>query len=224
MVLKAEQISKKFSRISGNTNIFYAVQKTDFVLPGGELTILEGSSGSGKTTLLNMMAGLLVPSEGKVTLDEIDIYSMDDKLLSKFRNDRYGIIPQGQTAVSTLTVLENVMLPGSIYGQDKGLMKKAEQLLERMGILNLKSVFPNELSGGEMRRMSIARALIRDPEVIFADEPTSDLDDGNTELVFDILRAIAGEGKAVMVVTHERNADKHADRMYRMNGGYLKEV
>lgn len=88
---------------------------------------MEGSSGSGKTTLLNMMAGLLVPSEGKVTLDEIDIYSMDDKLLSKFRN-RYGIIPQGQTAVSTLTVLENVMLPGSIYGQDKGLMKKAEQL------------------------------------------------------------------------------------------------
>ena len=223
MILKAEKAARQFNRISGNSNIFYAVHETDFELPGGLLTVLEGRSGSGKTTFLNMLSGLLRPTSGKILLDGKDIYSQTDKELSRFRNDNYGIVPQGQTAIATLTVMENVMLPGTIYGRDEGLYEKAEKLLERMGIADLADVLPRELSGGELRRMAIARALIRDPKVIFADEPTSDLDDANTDIVFEILRDIAAEGKAVMVVTHERNADKYADRMYRMDAGVLME-
>ena len=223
MILKAEKAARQFNRISGNSKIFYAVHETDFELPGGLLTVLEGRSGSGKTTFLNMLSGLLRPTSGKILLDGRDIYSQTDKELSRFRNDNYGIVPQGQTAIATLTVMENVMLPGTIYGRDEGLHEKAEKLLERMGIADLADVLPKELSGGELRRMAIARALIRDPKVIFADEPTSDLDDANTDIVFDILKGIAAGGKAVMVVTHERNADKYADRMFRMDAGVLME-
>jgi len=224
MILKAEGINRQFIRETENTNIFYAVKKTDFRLEPGVMTVLEGHSGSGKTTFLNMLAGLLRPSEGRVVLDDTDIYNMNDKELSMFRNKYFGIIPQGQTAVSTLTVLENVMLPATIYKNSINAEKKAEELLERMGMIHLKNVFPKELSGGELRRVSIARALILDPGVIFADEPTSDLDDRNTDLVFNILKQISREGKAVIVVTHERNAERYADRMLRMTDGCLEEA
>ena len=237
MVLKAEGVSKNFIRETENSNIFEALEKTDFELKPGELTVLVGLSGSGKTTLMNILAGLLSPDEGKVMLDGTDLYDMEDKALSVFRNRHFGIIPQGQTAISTLTVLENVILPATIYKNAGGsrnsadnkteskadLVGKAETLLGKMGILYLKNVFPKELSGGELRRVSIARALINEPEIIFADEPTSDLDEKNTELVFDILKGIAGEGKAVLAVTHEHDAGRFADRIYRMDEGVLKE-
>ena len=133
MILKAEKAARQFNRISGNSNIFYAVHETDFELPGGLLTVLEGRSGSGKTTFLNMLSGLLRPTSGKILLDGRDIYSQTDKELSRFRNDNYGIVPQGQTAIATLTVMENVMLPGTIYGRDEGLHEKAEKLLASIG-------------------------------------------------------------------------------------------
>ncbi|MCR5090552.1 MAG: ABC transporter ATP-binding protein [Oscillospiraceae bacterium] len=224
MLLKAEGISKQYLRENGNSNIFFSVRETDFELPASALTVLEGRSGSGKTTLLNMLAGLLSPSKGRVTLDGTDLYGMNDRELSLFRNRHFGIIPQGQTAISTLTVLENVILPASLSGNTPGLSSRAARLLERMGIGHLKNVFPRELSGGELRRVSIARALINEPEVIFADEPTSDLDDENTALVFRILRELAGDGKAVLAVTHERDAGKYADRMFQMRSGRLGEA
>ncbi len=224
MLLKAEGVSKQYLRESGGTNIFYAVRKTDFELPTAAFTVLEGRSGSGKTTLLNMLAGLLSPTEGRITLDGTELYGMGDRELSLFRNRHFGIIPQGQTAVSTLTVLENVILPASICRGTPDQSVRAGQLLERMGIGHLKNVFPKELSGGELRRVSIARSLIMDPEIIFADEPTSDLDDENTELVFHILKELAGEGKAVLAVTHERDAGKYADRMFRMKDGLPEEA
>ncbi len=224
MILRAEGISKQFNRETENTNIFHAVRKTDFELTAGQLTVLEGRSGSGKTTFLNILAGLLSPTEGKVLLDGTDLYSMNDRTLSLYRNRHFGIIPQGQTAVPTLTVLENVVLPATIYRNRFDLSARAEQLLERMDIGHLRHIFPRELSGGELRRVSIARALIMEPEIVFADEPTSDLDDENTELVFQILKEIAESGKAVLAVTHERDAGRFADRMFRMKEGALKEA
>lgn len=224
MILRAEGICKQYFRESESedTNIFFAVRKTDFELPEGALTVLEGRSGSGKTTLLNMMAGLLSPTEGTIRLDGTELYSMNDRALSIFRNRHFGIIPQGQTAVATLTVLENVILPATIYKNDIDLSARAQQMLDRMGIGHLKNVFPRELSGGELRRMSIARALVMEPGIIFADEPTSDLDDENTEKVFRILKEIAQSGKAVLAVTHERDAGRYADRMFRMKDGALE--
>ena len=220
MLVRAERVRMEFQR---GTGALQALKETDLVLPECRLTVLEGRSGSGKTTLLNILAGVQNPSRGKVLYDGTDLYSMDDESLSRFRNDHCGIVPQGQTAVAALTVLENVMLPGTIYGVDKGLRERAEALLEKMKIADLKDVLPAELSGGEIRRMAIARALVRDPVVLFADEPTSDLDDENTEAVFGILREIAEAGKSVLVVTHERNADRYADDMYHMESGVLRK-
>ncbi len=216
MLLRGEKISRSFSR-SGRE--FQAVQETDFNLQGGCLCVLQGRSGSGKTTLLNILSGILAPSSGKVYFEETDLYAMNDRELSGFRGEHFGIIPQGQSAVATLTVLENVMLPGTIYSVDPGVESRAKELLERMQIADLAAVLPKELSGGELRRMAIARAMIRDPEVIFADEPTSDLDDANTDIVFRTLKEIAASGKAVLVVSHEKCASAYADVMYHMNNG-----
>jgi putative ABC transport system ATP-binding protein len=219
MILTADKISRSYLRGSRE---FYAVKEADITLEGGKMTVLRGRSGSGKTTLLNILAGLQAPSSGKVIADNAaDLYSLDDRALSRFRNDHYGIVPQGQSAVATLTVLENILLPGTIYGRDDRIPDRAGELMERMGITHLKDAFPRELSGGEMRRMAIARALIRDPQVLFADEPTSDLDDDNRDTVFTILRNIADEGKAVFVVTHERSASEYSDDLYLMDAGVI---
>ncbi len=221
MLLRGEKIEKSFSR-SGRE--FKAVEQTDFSLSGGSLCVLQGRSGSGKTTLMNMLSSILEPSSGKVFFNDTDLYQMNDKELSRFRGEHFGIIPQGQSAISTLTVLENVVLPGTIYEKDPGIEEKARELLEKMQIADLENVLPGELSGGEMRRMAIARAMIRDPEVIFADAPTSDLDDKNTETVLGILKKIAESGKAVLVVSHEKCASSFADVMYRMNSGVLEKA
>ena len=149
---------------------------------------------------------------------------MDDRTLSRFRNEYYGIIPQGESAVAALSVMENVMLPATVYAGDETVKDRAAKLLERMGIRNLGNAFPKELSGGELRRMAIARAMIRDPQILFADEPTSDLDDDNRDAVLSMLREIADQGKAVMVVTHEREAAQYADLKYRMDAGVLEKV
>lgn len=225
MKLTAEKVSRSFRR---GDREFLAVQNADLTLESGRLIVLEGRSGSGKTTLLNILAGLQAPSSGRVLADsaqaagtESDLYGMEDSELSRFRNDHFGIMPQGQSAVAVLTVLENIVLPATIYGQDDQACQKALDLMEKMGITDLKDVYPKELSGGEMRRMAIARALIREPQFLFADEPTSDLDDDNRDAVFSILRKTADEGKAVLVVTHERTGRKYADEIYRMDAGIL---
>lgn len=227
MILKAEKISKKYTRKTKNSNFFYAVSETDFELPENSLIEICGRSGSGKSTFLNMMCGILTPSSGKVLIEEnknqqTDLYSMDDKNLSLFRNKNFGVIPQGQSGLSSLTVLENVKLSALVYKDDsKELSEFALSLLEKLGIANLKNEFPQNLSGGEMRRMAIARALINKPKFIFADEPTSDLDDENTQNILSLLQSISKEKVGILLVTHESDAAKYADKVYKMDGGKL---
>jgi putative ABC transport system ATP-binding protein len=218
MTVTAEDISKEYIRQGRGTNRFAAVSGVSLTLEGGSLSVVTGRSGSGKTTLLNMLAGLLSPSSGRVLLDGRDIYGLDDKTLSRLRCESFGVVPQGQSAVRTLTVEENILLPFMLYKENGG-REYALELMKRLGIAELASVKPSELSGGELRRMSIARAVIRRPGVIFADEPTGDLDDENTALVFDFLKQLAGEGSAVMVVSHENDALKYADRVMKMSAG-----
>lgn len=223
MKLSAENVTKEFIRKTGKSNHFSAVNDVSLTLESGRLTVLNGRSGSGKTTLLNMLSGLLSPTKGRITLDGEDIYALDDKRLSRLRNQRFGVIPQGQTAVHSLTVLENILLPFSLYRESgEAEQKYALELAGRLGIAQLCEVRPAELSGGELRRMAIARAVIRRPSVIFADEPTGDLDDENTALVFGFLRELSAQGSAVFIVTHENNAAGYADEVYRMNGGKLE--
>lgn len=232
MILKAEKLSKQYTRKSRNTNFFYAVQETDFELPENSLIEICGRSGSGKSTFLNMLSGILTPSSGKIFIEEnqnenykIDLYSMDDEKLSAFRNKTFGVIPQGQSGLSSLTVLENVKLPALVYGEDsKDLENLALLLLEKLGIADLKNEFPQNLSGGEMRRMAIARALINKPKFIFADEPTSDLDDENTQNILRLLQKISRENVGVLLVTHETAAANYADKIFKMDSGRVSEL
>ena len=220
MELKAEGVSRQYFRKSKLSNVFLAVKRTDLTLPAGHLTEITGRSGSGKSTLLHMLAGLLAPTTGRVLLGGADLYALDDAERSMLRNKSVGVIPQGQTALRSLTVMENVKLPCAMYG-DAVSDDAALELLERVGLAALRDAYPNELSGGELRRLAIARALLRKPAVMLADEPTSNLDDENTHAVLHLLRQHADEGAAVLLVTHEREAAEYADRVYRMSDGVL---
>ncbi len=221
MELKAEGASRWFFRSNKSSNYFYAVQKTDFTAENGKITVIGGKSGSGKTTFLNMLCGLLSPSEGSILLDGEDMYEMSDSRRSRIRNKLFGVVPQGQTGLKSFTVLENVLIPAQMYGSKTDLTEKAESLLDGLGILELKNVYANELSGGEMRRMSLARALICEPQFIFADEPTSDLDDEATSSVMKLFRICADKGAAVIINTHEKEVSDLADKVYRMDKGVL---
>lgn len=223
MIMKADNISRRFFRKSGSANYFWAVSPLSLEIPDGEMTVLTGRSGSGKTTLLNILSGLLPPTEGKVWIEDTDLYSLSDKALSRLRSGKIGVIPQGRSAIDTLTVQENILLPAQLYGK-RLPVEAALQWMERLGILQLKDARPAELSGGELRRMAIARALAQNPDFVFADEPTGDLDDENTHLVLSAFQACAYEQKkTVFVVTHENDALQYADRIYKMDGGRLVE-
>ena len=221
MILKAENISKTFFRSTGSANYFYAVSPMSLEIEPGTVTLLTGRSGSGKTTLLNMLSGLLEPTEGTVLLDGTDLYRMKDAALSRFRNEKIGVIPQARSAVDTLTVMENILLPAGLYGRPLPSEEAARRMKE-FDISHLADAMPRELSGGELRRMAIVRAMAGDPEILFADEPTGDLDDENTERVLATLYAFAHiENKAVFIVSHENEALKYADRILKMENGRI---
>ena len=226
MRLTAVNVGKDFIRNRKDSNILHAVTQTTLTLEPGTLTALSGPSGSGKSTLLNMMAGLLPPTTGQILLDDTDLYSLEDKKLSLLRNRHLGVVPQGQTALHTLTVLENVMVPYTLYSGRKKeeyeeIKRRAKQLLNRAGISELENEMPSELSGGEIRRMAVIRAMLMDPEIILADEPTGDLDEENTAIVMELLKDHARSGGAVFVVTHDRQVREYADTLLEMTKGVV---
>lgn len=221
MLLRADNISKTFFRNTDNSNYFLAVTPLNLEIPTETVTVLMGRSGSGKTTLLNMLSGILQPSEGKVWMDNTDLYSLTDMELSRLRNERLGVIPQARSAVDSLTVRENILLPAKLYGKPVPA-KEAGYWMKEFEIDHLANAMPKELSGGELRRMAIVRAILQNPDVLLADEPTGDLDDENTDKVLSALYALAHqENKAVFMVTHENDALKYADRILRMEKGQI---
>lgn len=169
-----------------------------------------------------MLAGLLRPSAGNVFLDGTDIYSLNDKDLSRLRNDHFGVIPQAPSILASLNVAENILLPLMLY-KKKNENHYARRLMEMLGIFDLAYESPTELSGGQVRRVAIARALVTKPSCIFADEPTGDLDEENTQIVLSCLRQIADEGACVLLVTHDIAAKHCEDRMLTMKDGILSE-
>ena len=222
MELRAENISMRYFRKRGEANFFEAVCPVSLTLKSGEMTVLKGKSGSGKTTLTHILAGLLNPSDGKVFLDETNLYALNDADLSRLRNKKIGVIPQGRSAVDTLTVYENILLPGMLYGKGEDRTAKAEEWMGKLGIAELRDAMPAELSGGELRRLAIARVLAGDPEVILADEPTGDLDDENTRIVLETFHSFAHEkNRLVFIVTHESDVLPYADRIITMENGRL---
>ncbi len=223
MTLKAEQSCKQYFRKTGGANCFYAVRPLSLTLEPGSVTVLCGRSGSGKTTLLHMLSGLLTPTEGKVFLGDTDLYSLSDAELSRLRNGAIGVVPQARSVLDTLTVRENILLPGALYGS-ANLETEAQRWMETLGIAHLAESRASELSGGELRRTAIARTLCLKPGVILADEPTGDLDDENTALVLRCFREAAEAGAAVFLVSHDSEALGVADAAFRMDGGEMTKT
>ena len=222
MIIEATGLTKEFARARGGKRLFTAVHPLDIGLEERQLTLVSGHSGSGKSTLANMLVGILTPTAGHVRLDGTDLYSLRDEELSRLRNERIGLVPQGHTALRALTVLDNVLLPSILYTKDEAPADRARELLVAVGLGDLTDAAPTELSGGELRRMAIARALLMDPAIVVADEPTAGLDSANATAVLTLLRDAADRGTAVLVVSHEAEAQRFADRSYVMEDGHLR--
>ncbi|MDY6213993.1 MAG: ATP-binding cassette domain-containing protein [Schaalia hyovaginalis] len=220
MVMKAQELRKDYRRAGRRGELFTAVHPLDLELAPSELVVVRGRSGSGKSTLLAMLAGMLVPTSGRVLLGEEDLYALDERSLSRLRNERIGVIPQGNSALRSLSVLENVMLPSIIRGGEAA-RARAEELLDELGIAPLADSAPTELSGGELRRAAVARALLLGPETLLADEPTAGLDSANARVVLEAIRRAADAGAAVLLVSHEDEALPFADRVLTMEDGAL---
>jgi len=202
---------------------FAAVNGVSLALNNGEFACVTGSSGSGKSTLLNMVAGLLPPSSGQVFFDGAELGKLNDSALSALRNTKIGYIPQGRNILGNLSVLENVRLPYDLRKRSGDPTERALELLGRMGIRHLADQYPEQLSGGELRRVSIARGLINEPLLLVADEPTGDLDPKNSEGIMEMFTSVASTGVAVLLVTHETDAVRFAGRHLHMETGTLSE-
>ena len=204
-----ENISKKYTRGSRTFEVF---SNYDLKVNRNELLVLSGRSGSGKSTLLALLGGYLKADEGKAFFDGIDLSSQKDAELSHLHTERIGYLPQSNVMVSELTVLENVMLKSLISG-DPSDSEKALLLLDLFGIGDLSDRFPHELSGGELRRVSLARLFLSDPDLYLVDEPSGGLDKEATRIVMDYLKERVNDGKTVVVATHDDIVKEYADRI-----------
>lgn len=217
-IIKTENLSKSFKR---GSNTLFAVKNVNFTLEEGDFVNIIGRSGSGKSTFLNLLSGLLKPTEGKIFAKGKDMSDFSDREISKYRNEVIGFVPQSLGTLPNLNVLENVSLPYYLFKRDDSAYEKAAMLLDEMGILHLKDDFPKNLSGGELKRVLIARSMINSPELLILDEPTSDLDKNTTIEIMDLLKKINSKGTALIIVTHELDILKYGNTLCQMEDGSL---
>lgn len=219
-MLRVEDITHSYK--SGNewTSVLH---KINFTVKAGEMVALLGSSGSGKSTLLNLMAGLMKPTEGHIYIADKDIVKMGENKLAEFRRKNIGFIFQAYELITSLTVRENVELPLVFQSVSPRVRKaKALALLEQVGIPDKADLFPSQLSGGQQQRVSIARSLITEPSVIFADEPTGNLDSKTEEEIIGILLNLNRTMKTTfIVVTHEYSVAEQMQRIFTLKDGFL---
>ena len=214
-ILKVENLTKVY-----NNNV-KALDNVSFSVNKGEFVAIVGASGSGKSTLLNIIGGLDKPSSGSVKILDKDIYTMDNNSLAEFRRDYVGIIYQFYNLIPILDVYENISLP-ILLGNKKGPKDKVNKLIDKLGLKDRVNHLPNELSGGEMQRVSIGRALINDPVIILADEPTGNLDSKNSDEIVSILKQTNKNLKqTIILVTHNMDIAKQASRIITLSDGKI---
>jgi putative ABC transport system ATP-binding protein len=218
----AEEIMKEFG--SGESAV-KAVEEIDLSINQAEFISIMGESGAGKSTLLSMLGGLLSPSGGKILIGGIDLYSLKRDKLADFRREFMGFIFQSFQLVPYLNVLENVQLPLAVTHHSKAEKEKlAMAALERVGLDTKAYRLPNQLSGGEQERTAIARAVVNEPPVLFADEPTGNLDSRNSAEVMKLLKRLNSEGRTIVMVTHSRKNAEYGDRIIEVADGRIKET
>ena len=220
-MIKANAVTKVVDTSEGSLQILRSIS---FEVKSGESVAIIGASGSGKSTLLGLLAGLDQVTEGEIFLDGEALHSMNEEERAILRGNKVGFIFQSFMLVQSLTALENVMLPAEIAGLDnpKAL---ALDILEQVGLKHRAHHFPNQLSGGEQQRVAIARAFITSPKILFADEPTGNLDAKNSEKIEALLFEMNKEkGTTLVLVTHDNELAEHCDRQLTMNAGELIET
>lgn len=218
-LISLEHISKSFAE--GNV-IYQVLKSVNAEFSEGECIALLGRSGSGKSTLLNLISGIDKPDSGRIVIGGIDITALSEHRRTLFRRKNIGFIYQFFNLIPTLTVLENVLLPLELNGRKD--RSRALELLDEVSLLDRKGDYPDRLSGGEQQRIAIIRALVHDPIIILADEPTGNIDKETGHNILDIMeRFIRKKGKNLILVTHSKEVAKFADRLLLLEEGVLKK-
>jgi ABC-type lipoprotein export system ATPase subunit len=223
-MISLQNVTKEF-QLDEKTTIT-PVKNVTLNLDNGELIVIIGRSGTGKTTLLNLAAGLVRPTSGQVIIDGKDIARMSDRKVSAIRAEKIGFVFQFPSLLPAFSVIENIMLPSMFLSTDKkrDSTRKAKETLGIMGLGDKSDVFPKQLSAGEQKRVIISRALINDPQIIMADEPTSDLDNKTEAEVMNLLKEVNAKGVSFLIVTHSLQLLPFATRAFEMKGGALTEI
>lgn len=219
-MIQTSAVTKHVETTAGRLTILHAI---DLAIKAGESVAIVGASGSGKSTLLSLLAGLDTASSGQVLIENENLGDLDEEQRAKVRADKVGFIFQSFLLIPSLTALENVMLPAELAGRSDA-EAQARELLEKVGLSERLDHYPNQLSGGEQQRVAIARAFIGKPKILFADEPTGNLDSTTGATVEALLFAMNQDyGTTLVMVTHDNTLAQKCDRVLVMNAGELKE-
>jgi putative ABC transport system ATP-binding protein len=217
-LIRAQDLSKAYRR---GTEEVRALDGVSFEVQAGEFVAVVGPSGSGKTTLLNLLGCLDVPTSGSLSIEGQETRSLPERALTRLRRERIGFVFQHFGLVPTLTVAENVALPAVFAHRRAG--KRVDDLLRRVGLEHRRDHRPSQLSGGEMQRVAVARALVNSPHLLLADEPTGNLDTATGASVIELLRELHRDGLTVIVVTHNDALASRAERRLHMADGRLQD-
>lgn len=218
-MIKVENLTKRFTR---NEKDFDAVCNVSLEIKKGGFAAIIGPSGSGKTTLFNMIAGLITPLSGQIYINGSEITGMAEDEKAVFRNQNMGYVLQGNSLLNNFTILDNICMPAYLSSDTDAFRQRALELLKQIGLEECSDEYPANLSGGEIRRVSIVRAMLNSPKVILADEPTSNLDPDNARKVMQMLEDISKSGTTVVFSTHELEYLSYADSVFKMDRGILK--
>ena len=223
LIIELKDVSKHYHM---GPNVVKALDDLSIKIKKGNFVAIMGHSGSGKSTSMNLVGSLDIPTKGRIFLDGENISYLSESDLAQIRGKKIGFIFQSFNLIPNLTAKENIMMPMMFQGTDvEEREKKAEELLKLVHLENRTNHYPNELSGGEMQRVAIARSLANDPEVILADEPTGNLDTKTGEIVLEFLEKLNKQGKTIVMVTHDPElAKKHARIVYWLKDGKLEKI
>lgn len=220
-LINVNNLSKSFRR---GERDFFAIDNVSFDVKEKDFINIIGKSGSGKSTLLTLLSAIIEPTSGDILVEGKNLSKMDDEEKSGYRNEFIGYVPQSLGTLPTLNVLDNVRLPYFFKKREGDGVERARMLLDMCGILDLENDFCKNLSGGELKRVLIARALMNEPKILIADEPTSDLDSKTTIEIMNMLKEINEKGTTIIIVTHDNDLLKYGSRLLEMTDGKLNEV